>query len=82
MPKADLAAGARIECRNTEWLVRSLGLRSHGQQKGSMFLNQELEGGLNSLGITQQMAGRSSGFASGLNARKKPSRLAHNEEAS
>jgi len=32
MPKAVLAPGARIECRSAEWLVRSLGRSSDGQQ--------------------------------------------------
>jgi superfamily II DNA or RNA helicase len=32
MPEAVLAPGARIECRSAEWLVRSLGRSSDGQQ--------------------------------------------------
>ena len=32
MIKATLAPGARIECRSAEWLVRSIGLSSNGQQ--------------------------------------------------
>ena len=32
MPEAVLAPGARIECRSAEWLVRSLGRGSDGQQ--------------------------------------------------
>jgi superfamily II DNA or RNA helicase len=32
MPDAVLAPGARIECRSAEWLVRSLGRSSDGQQ--------------------------------------------------
>jgi hypothetical protein len=32
MPAAVLAPGARIECRNAEWLVRSVGRSSDGQQ--------------------------------------------------
>jgi hypothetical protein len=32
MAEAALAAGARIECRSAEWLVRRLGRTSHGQQ--------------------------------------------------
>ncbi len=32
MPEAVLAPGARIECRSAEWLVRSLGRSSEGQQ--------------------------------------------------
>ena len=32
MPEAFLAPGAHIECRSAEWLVRSLGRSSDGQQ--------------------------------------------------
>ena len=32
MPKAVLAPGARIQCRDAEWLVRSLSRSSDGQQ--------------------------------------------------
>ena len=32
MPEAVLAPGARIECRSAEWLIRSLGRSSDGQQ--------------------------------------------------
>jgi hypothetical protein len=32
MPNAVLAPGARIECRSAEWMVRSLGRSSDGQQ--------------------------------------------------
>jgi len=32
MPDAVLAPGARIECRSAEWLLRSLGRSSDGQQ--------------------------------------------------
>jgi hypothetical protein len=32
VPEAVLAPGARIECRRAEWLVRSLGRSSDGQQ--------------------------------------------------
>jgi hypothetical protein len=32
MPEAALAPGARIQCRDAEWLVRSLGRSSDGQQ--------------------------------------------------
>ena len=32
MPEAVLAPGARIECHSAEWLVRSLGRSSDGQQ--------------------------------------------------
>ena len=32
VPEAVLAPGARIECRSAEWLVRSLGRSSDGQQ--------------------------------------------------
>ena len=32
MIKATLAPGARIECRSAEWLVRSIGRSSDGQQ--------------------------------------------------